>query len=174
MSKKIKGWCKDDVGRGVQLGEEVNDANIRWRSQREASKDSGSGVPSSCFMIVITVIVMVMTPNFFEGKRKIFFHLLLPVLLFETRRVLGKTLIVQPQRAGPLLVGIINMSSIVSIAIMMVMSMLLMTYGKTVGLFFSEEPELSWPGMQIADCRLQNVDSRLWIADCNTQQLCQL
>ena len=62
MSNKIK----DDDGRGVQQGEEVNDANIRWRSAREASKDSGSGLPSSCLMIVITVIAMVITPNFYD------------------------------------------------------------------------------------------------------------
>ena len=62
MSNKIK----DDDGRGVQQGEEVNDANIRWGSAREASKDSGSGVPSSCLLIVITVILMVMTPNFYD------------------------------------------------------------------------------------------------------------
>ena len=114
-------------------------------------------------MIVITMIVIVMTPFFLQERGKIFFYLLFPVLSFEMRRVLGKTLIVQPQRVGPLLVGIIKMSSIVSIAIMMVMSMLLMTYGKTVGLFFSgqEEPELSWPGMQIGECRLQIADYSL-------------
>ena len=61
-----KGWWR----RGVQQGEEVNDANIRWGSARTASKDSGSGVPSSCLLIVITVILMVMTPNFYDWKRK--------------------------------------------------------------------------------------------------------
>ena len=96
--------------------EEVDDANIGWRSPREASKDSGSGVSSSCVMIVITMIVIVMTPFFLQERGKIFFYLLFPVLSFEMRRVLGKTLIVQPQRVGPLLVGIIKMSSIVSIA----------------------------------------------------------
>ena len=108
--------------------EEVDDANIGWRIPREASKDSGSGVSSSCVMIVITMIVIVMTPFFLQERGKIFFYLLFPVLSFEMRRVLGKTLIVQPQRVGPLLVERINMSSIVSIAIMMVMSMLLVRF----------------------------------------------
>ena len=48
-----------------------------------------------------------------------------------------------------------------------------MTFVKTVGLFFSgqEEPEVSWPGMQIEECRLQIADCRLQIADFRLQIL---